>query len=157
MCLGISVRCWIWCSNILTQFSVPGFMPICTRTLYCLRKQYFLILLTKQCAYLYRISCGIFLKLLLYFRKYLKLFWTILKMFRHFRTFQICYWFLFCRLAKPIYFVMNPNKNIWPKLLQYIIKTSRPNCSFCWNKMCLTLPLESFDDNKVLKIVNWIC
>jgi len=23
--------------------------------------------------------------------------------------------------------------------------------------MCLTLPLESFDDNKVLKIVNWIC
>ena len=24
---------------------------------------------------------------------------------------------------------------------------------FCWNKMCLTLPLESFDDNKVLKIV----
>ena len=27
----------------------------------------------------------------------------------------------------------------------------------CWNKMCLTLPLESFDDNKVLKIVNWIC
>jgi len=24
----------------------------------------------------------------------------------------------------------------------------------CWNKMCLTLPLESFDDNKVLKIVN---
>jgi len=26
----------------------------------------------------------------------------------------------------------------------------------CWNKMCLTLPLESFDDNKVLKIVNWI-
>jgi len=27
----------------------------------------------------------------------------------------------------------------------------------CWNKMCLTLPLLSFDDNKVLKIVNWIC
>jgi len=26
-----------------------------------------------------------------------------------------------------------------------------------WNKMCLTLPLESFDDNKVLQIVNWIC
>jgi len=26
----------------------------------------------------------------------------------------------------------------------------------CWNKMCLTYPL-SFDDNKVLKIVNWIC
>jgi len=24
----------------------------------------------------------------------------------------------------------------------------------CWNKMCLTLPLESFDDDKVLKIVN---
>jgi len=23
--------------------------------------------------------------------------------------------------------------------------------------MCLTLPLESFDDNKVLKIVNRIC
>jgi len=23
--------------------------------------------------------------------------------------------------------------------------------------MCLTLPLESFDDNKVLKILNWIC
>jgi len=27
----------------------------------------------------------------------------------------------------------------------------------CSNKMCLLLPLESFDDNKVLKIVNWIC
>jgi len=27
----------------------------------------------------------------------------------------------------------------------------------CWNKMCLTIPLLSFDDNKVLKIVNWIC
>jgi hypothetical protein len=46
--LGIFVRCWIRCSNILTRFSVPGFMPICTRALYCLRKQYFLILLTKQ-------------------------------------------------------------------------------------------------------------
>jgi len=23
--------------------------------------------------------------------------------------------------------------------------------------MCLTLPFESFDDNKVLKIVNWMC
>jgi len=23
--------------------------------------------------------------------------------------------------------------------------------------MCLTLPLQSFDDNKVLKIINWIC
>jgi len=28
--------------------------------------------------------------------------------------------------------------------------------ALCWNKMCLTLSLESFDDNKVLKIVNWI-
>jgi len=27
----------------------------------------------------------------------------------------------------------------------------------CWNKMCLTIPLLSFDDNKVLKIVNSIC
>jgi len=62
MSLGISVRCWIRCSNILSRFSVPGFMPICTCALYCLRKQYFLILLTKQRAYLYRISCGIFLK-----------------------------------------------------------------------------------------------
>jgi len=31
--LGISVRCWIRCSNILAQFSVHGFMPICTRML----------------------------------------------------------------------------------------------------------------------------
>jgi len=112
MCLGLSVRCWIRCSNIRAWFSVPGFMPICTHALYCLRKQYFLILLTKQRAYLYRISCWILLKLLLYFRKYLKLFWTILKMFRHFTTFHICYWFLFCRLAEPICFVLKPNKNI---------------------------------------------
>jgi len=68
--LGISVRCWIRCSNILARFRVPGFMPICTRAFYCLRKQYFLILLAKQRAYLYRISSGIFLKLLSYFRKY---------------------------------------------------------------------------------------
>jgi len=27
----------------------------------------------------------------------------------------------------------------------------------CWNKMCLTLLLWSFDDNKILKIFNWIC
>jgi len=31
------------------------------------------------------------------------------------------------------------------------------NKLLCWNKMCITLPLESFDDNKVLKMVNWIC
>ena len=32
--LGIFVRCWIWCSNILTRFSVPGFMsmPELTKT-----------------------------------------------------------------------------------------------------------------------------
>ena len=107
--LGISVRCWIRCSNILTRFSVSWFMPICTRALYRLRKQYFLILLIKQRAYLYRISCGIFLKLLLYFKKYLLLFWTILKMFWHFRTFHICFWIPFCRLAEPICFVLKPN------------------------------------------------
>ena len=28
MWLGISVRCWIHFSNILAQFSVPGFMPV---------------------------------------------------------------------------------------------------------------------------------
>ena len=92
--LGISVRCWIRCSNILARFSV-GFMPICTRTLYYLRKPYFLIFLTKQRAYLFRISCVIFLNMWLYFSKYLKLFWTFLKMFLHFRTFHICLWFWF--------------------------------------------------------------
>jgi len=30
-------------------------------------------------------------------------------------------------------------------------------CAWCWNKMCLTRSLLSFDDNKVLKNVNWIC
>jgi len=30
-------------------------------------------------------------------------------------------------------------------------------CRYCWNKMCLTLSPLSFDDNKVLKNVNWIC
>jgi len=29
--------------------------------------------------------------------------------FRHFRTFHICFWFLFCRLAEPICFVLKPN------------------------------------------------
>ena len=67
MCLGIFVRCWIRCSNILARFTVLGFMPICTRALYCLRKQYFLILLTKQRTYLYKISCGIFLKFVIIF------------------------------------------------------------------------------------------
>ena len=106
------------CKMLDMMFQHPGtvqcvlVMPICTRALYCLRKQYFVILLTKQRAYLYRISCGIFLKLLLYFKKYLKLFWTILKMFRHFRTFHIWFLFLFCKLAEPICFVLEPNKNI---------------------------------------------
>jgi len=31
--LGISVRCWIRCSNILARFSLPCFMPDCTRAL----------------------------------------------------------------------------------------------------------------------------
>jgi len=31
--LGIFVRCWIWCSNILAQFSMPCFMSCCTRAL----------------------------------------------------------------------------------------------------------------------------
>ena len=109
MCLGISVRCWIRCSNILARFSVSGFMPICTCALYCLRKQHFLILLTKQHAYLYRINCGIFLEYYFYFRKYLLLVGTILKMFRHFRTFHIFFLFLFCRLAEPICFVQKAN------------------------------------------------
>ena len=60
---GILVRCWIRCSNILARFSVHCFMPICTRALYYLSKPYFLILSTKQRAYLYRISYGIFLKM----------------------------------------------------------------------------------------------
>ena len=88
-----------------TMFQHPGTIQcvmylVCLYTrLYYLRKPYFLILLTKQHAYHYRISCGIFLKLCLYFRKYLKLFWTLLKMFRHFRSFHICLWLLFCRSA----------------------------------------------------------
>ena len=27
----------------------------------------------------------------------------------------------------------------------------------CWNKACFTSHLLSFDNNKVLKIINWIC
>jgi len=27
----------------------------------------------------------------------------------------------------------------------------------CWNKGCFTSHLLSFDNNKVLKIINWIC
>jgi len=87
---GISLRRLIQCSNILAQFSVPCFMPVCTRALYYLRKPYFLIFLTKQRAYLYRIICAIFLKMCLYFRKYLNLLSTFLKMFLRFRTFHIC-------------------------------------------------------------------
>jgi len=30
---GISTRCWIWCFNILAQFSWPCFMPCCMRAL----------------------------------------------------------------------------------------------------------------------------
>lgn len=78
MCLGVSGRCWMRCFNILARFSVPEFSPVCMRILYCLRKQYFLNLLIKQRAYHLRISCGIFLKCILYFRKYLILFGTIL-------------------------------------------------------------------------------
>jgi len=107
---GISVRCWIRCSNIVDRFSEPCFMPVCTCALYYLRKPYFLILLTKQRAYLYRISCAIFLKMWLHFRKYLKLFWTFLKMFLHFRTFHICLWFVFCRSAGRSALFWSPNR-----------------------------------------------
>ena len=27
----------------------------------------------------------------------------------------------------------------------------------CWNKGCFTSHLLSFDNNKVLKIINWVC
>ena len=30
-------------------------------------------------------------------------------------------------------------------------------CVMCWNKGCFTSHLLSFDNNKVLKIINWIC
>ena len=91
------------CVMLDTMFQHPGtvqcamYLACLYARLYYLRKQYFHILLTKQRAYHYMISCGIFLKLWLYFRKYLKLSWTILKMFWHFRNFHICLWFLFCR------------------------------------------------------------
>jgi len=107
---GISVRCWIRCSNIMTQFSVPCFMPACTGTLFYLRKPYFPILLTKQRTYLYRISCEIFLKMWLYFRKYLKLFWMFLNMFLYFWTFHICLWFVFCRSAGQSVLFWSPNR-----------------------------------------------
>jgi len=128
--LGISVRCWIRCSNILARFSVPWFMPICTRALYYLRKSHFRFLLTKQRAYLSRISCVIFLKVWLYFRKYLKLFWTFLQMFLHFTTFHICLWFLFVDQLNDLQFLLKPNKVNWLILLQYKRKISRPNWVF---------------------------
>jgi len=102
----LNYHCWIFVLTALllkqiskfvlldTMFQHPG-TPVCTRVLYYLRKPYFLILLTEQRAYLYRISCAIFLKMWLYFRKYLKLFWTFLKVFLHFRTFHFCHWFVF--------------------------------------------------------------
>jgi len=106
---SISVRCWIRCSNILARFIVPCSRHVCTGALFYLRKPYFLILLTKQRAYLYKISCAIFLKMCLYFRKYLKLLWTFLKMFLHIRTFHICPWFLFCRSAGRSVLFWSPN------------------------------------------------
>jgi len=90
---------------LYTMFQHPSMVQcalfhVCLYTrLYYLSKPYFLILLTKQRAYLYRISCGIFLKMWLHFSKYLKLYWTFQKMFLHFRTFHICHWFVFCRSA----------------------------------------------------------
>jgi len=107
---GISVRCWIRCSNILARFIVPCFRHVCTGALFYLRKPYFLILLTKQRAYLYKTSCAIFLKMCLYFRKYLKLLWTFLKMFLHIRTFHICLWFLFCRSVGRFVLFWSPNR-----------------------------------------------
>jgi len=107
---GISVRCWLRCSNIRAQFIGPCFMLVSTRALFYLRKPYFLILLTKKHTYLYRISCAIFLKMCLYFRKYLKLLWTFLKMFLHFRTFYICLWFVLCRSVGRSVFFWSPNR-----------------------------------------------
>ena len=106
-----------------------------------LRKPYFFILLTKQRAYLYRIKCGIFLKLWLYFRKYLMLFWTLLKMFRHFRTFHICFLFLFCRSAGRSVLFWSPTRIFDPCcfsikvrhqwLIEYSSRHSKKICVVC--------------------------
>ena len=147
---GISLRCWIQCSNILARFSVPCFMFVCTRALYYLRKPYFLIFLTKQRAYLYKIRCAIFLKMCLCFRKYLNLLWTFLKMFLHFRTFHICLRFVFCRSAGRSVLFWSPTRLCDPYcfsvkgILQDLIEYSSRHSKFFsflgfWVFVCSTL------------------
>jgi len=45
---------------------------------------------------------------------------------------------------------------IHPKAPTFVRSQRNPNW-FCWNKGCFTSHLLSFDNNKVLKIINWIC
>lgn len=47
--------------------------------------------------------------------------------------------FVRCGVIQPNQGACNSGSGIW-----------------CRNKMCLTFPFKSFDENKVLKIVNWI-
>jgi len=47
-------------------------------------------------------------------------------------------------------------KTIEEKLVPDIRAKSSYCGEDCWNKMSLTLPFKCFDDNMVLKIVNWI-
>jgi len=37
------------------------------------------------------------------------------------------------------------------------VKLSLESYGTCWNKGCFTSHLLSFDNSKVLKIINWIC
>jgi len=69
--LGIHMRCWTECSNILARFSVHAYLYV--RRIFK-RKQLFLNLMTKQRTYMYIISLVLFPKEQEYLREYLKMF-----------------------------------------------------------------------------------
>ena len=48
-------------------------------------------------------------------------------------------------------------RSIISRCRQLLSRFTNSKAGFCWNKGCFTSHLLSFDNNKVLKIINWIC
>jgi len=90
------VWCWIRCSNILAQFSVPCllFMRLGLRNLYLIKETTPYFLFTKYRIFVLNQLGDLFLKYRQYFRIPWSCVWRFLKMFLLFRSYHICFWFV---------------------------------------------------------------
>jgi hypothetical protein len=106
---GISVRCWIQCSNILTRFSVHG-SCLFVRACYLIKETFFPYL-ADQATHIYAQN-----QLCFYSQRCNNILgnnrydWKFRKMFLLLRTFLICLWFVFCISVGRSVVLWSPNR-----------------------------------------------